>query len=29
MFETSENHKYNIAKIASMIAGVLLAAFIS
>lgn len=29
MFETSENHKYNIAKIMSMIAGVLLAAFIS
>jgi len=29
MFETSENHKYNLAKIASMIAGVLLAAFIS
>ncbi len=29
MFETSENHKYNVAKIASMIAGVLLAACIS
>ncbi len=29
MFETGENHKYNLAKIASMIAGVLLAAFIS
>lgn len=29
MFETSENHKYNLAKIASMIAGVVLAAFIS
>lgn len=29
MFETSENHKYNLAKIMSMIAGVFLAAFIS
>ncbi len=29
MFETSENHRYNIAKIGSMIAGVTLAAFIS
>jgi zinc and cadmium transporter len=29
MFETGENHKYNLAKIASMIAGVLLAACIS
>lgn len=29
MFETSENHKYNIAKIGSMIAGVILAAAIS
>ncbi len=29
MFETGENHKYNLAKIASMIAGVMLAAFIS
>lgn len=29
MFETGENHKYNLAKIMSMIAGVFLAAFIS
>ncbi len=29
MFETSENHKYNLAKIMSMIAGVFLAALIS
>jgi zinc and cadmium transporter len=29
MFETGENHKYNLAKIMSMIAGVLLAALIS
>jgi len=29
MFETSENHRYNLAKIGSMIAGVALAAFIS
>lgn len=29
MFETSENHKYNLAKIASMIAGVLLATVMS
>jgi zinc and cadmium transporter len=29
MFETSENHKYNLAKIMSMIAGVSLAALIS
>lgn len=29
MFETGENHKYNLAKIVSMIAGVVLAAFIS
>ncbi|MFO0477725.1 MAG: ZIP family metal transporter [Bacteroidota bacterium] len=29
MFETGENHKYNLAKIGSMIAGVLLAAYIS
>lgn len=29
MFETGENHRYNIAKIMSMIAGVLLAALIS
>lgn len=29
MFETGENHKYNLAKIASMIAGVMLAAVIS
>ncbi len=29
MFETGENHKYNLAKIASMIAGVILATVIS
>jgi len=29
MFETGENHKYNLAKIMSMIAGVFLAALIS
>jgi len=29
MFETGENHKYNVVKILSMIAGVTLAAFIS
>ena len=29
MFETSENHKYNLAKIMSMIAGVFLAGLIS
>ena len=29
MFETGENHRYNLAKIMSMIAGVFLAAFIS
>jgi len=29
MFETGENHRYNLAKIMSMIAGIFLAAFIS
>ena len=29
MFETGENHRYNLAKIMSMIAGVFLAALIS
>ena len=29
MFETGENHRYNLAKIISMIAGVFLAALIS